>query len=90
MRQLIDPQLWRLADGGDEWAMYELQRRGPAHWRPARPNPRTDYVTQRLNGKWVIERWYGGTYGNFSTAEAAEAHLRKEERAKERARKKRR
>jgi len=39
MRQLIDPQLWRLADGGDEWAMHELERRGPAHYRPARPNP---------------------------------------------------
>ncbi|MAH47684.1 hypothetical protein CMI37_17825 [Candidatus Pacearchaeota archaeon] len=38
-QQLIDPQLWRLADGGDRWAMHELQRRGPAHYRPARPNP---------------------------------------------------
>jgi hypothetical protein len=39
MRQLIDPQLWRLADGGDRQAMYELERRGPSHYRPARPNP---------------------------------------------------
>jgi hypothetical protein len=37
--QLIDPQLWRLADGGDHVAMYELERRGLSHMRPARPNP---------------------------------------------------
>jgi hypothetical protein len=37
--QLIDPQLWRLADGGDHVAMYELERRGVDHLRPARPNP---------------------------------------------------
>ena len=41
MRQLIDPQLWRLADGGSVEAMYELQRRGPSHYRPAFPNPRS-------------------------------------------------
>lgn len=38
-KQLLDPQLWRLADGGDRWAMHELHRRGPAHYLPARPNP---------------------------------------------------
>lgn len=36
--ELIDPQLWRLANGGDQGAMYELQVRGPEHWLPARPN----------------------------------------------------
>jgi hypothetical protein len=44
MRQLIDPQLWRLADGGDRQAMYELERRGPSHYRPARPNPPNPYL----------------------------------------------
>jgi hypothetical protein len=39
MRQLIDPQLWRLADGGSVPAMHELHRRGPGHYLPARPNP---------------------------------------------------
>lgn len=38
-KELIDPQLWWLANGGDEQAMYELSERGPAHWLPARPNP---------------------------------------------------
>ena len=38
-KQLLDPQLWSLADGGDRWAMHELHRRGPAHYLPARPNP---------------------------------------------------
>jgi len=53
MKQLIDPQLWRLADGGDRWAMHELQRRGPAHYRPARPNPRA-----RRNPSQRVERFY--------------------------------
>ena len=41
MKDLIDPQLWRLADGGSYPAMVELERRGPGHYRPARPNPGT-------------------------------------------------
>jgi hypothetical protein len=44
MKDLIDPQLWRLADGGSFQAMTELQRRGPKHYRPARPNPDTWFV----------------------------------------------
>lgn len=34
-----------------------------------------DRVARKLSGRWAIERWYGGTYGNFKTKKAAEAHL---------------
>ena len=46
-QELIDPQLWRLADGGDTYAMYELELRGPGHQLPARPNPARKNWSQR-------------------------------------------
>jgi hypothetical protein len=39
MKDLIDPQLWRLSNGGSVQAMTELMRRGPKHYQPAFPNP---------------------------------------------------
>ena len=50
MKDLIDPQLWRLADGGSYPAMVELERRGPGHYRPARPNPRNPTLAHLVDG----------------------------------------
>jgi len=89
---LIDSQVMMLAQGGDIESMFEVQRRvntkvPGSRLYQGKKNPKTDWVEQRYNGTWFIQRWYGGEFGKFSSEAKAKAHLREEQRAQRKGKK---
>lgn len=76
MKDLIDPQLWRLADGGSFPAMVELQRRGPAHWRPASPNPRARGNPRGLRDIEFLMAEDGHEFSQYDLERRGQWHIR--------------